>query len=265
MLFAFIAVAVAAAEPPQSPIVAEARHAIAAGRMDQARAMVARAIKAGAPAAQVDELLADLAFVSGSNAEALVRYESMLATAPRNSRFAERAGVAALRTGDVAKATALLEKAVALPDASWQAWNARGAAADLRGDWATADLSYGRAAELNPNSAEIANNRGWSLLLRGEWEAARAALERAAKRDPNSSRIANNLELARAALAENLPRRRAGESAADWAARLNDAGVAAHARGDRRRAIAAFAQAIEARVDWFERAANNLAYVEARP
>ena len=67
------------------------------------------------------------------------------------------------------------------------------------------------------------------------------------------------LELARAALAENLPRRRAGESDSDWAARLNDAGVLAAAGGQRQRAIAAFAQAIEVRSRWYARAAENLA------
>ena len=34
------------------------------------------------------------------------------------------------------------------------------------------------------------------------------------------------------------------------------------ASGDRQRAIAAFAQALEARTQWFDRAANNLARVQ---
>ena len=54
MLDALIAVALAASGPDPSPIVAETRHAIAAGRTDQARAMIARAIKEGATAEQVD-------------------------------------------------------------------------------------------------------------------------------------------------------------------------------------------------------------------
>jgi hypothetical protein len=37
-----------------------------------------------------------------------------------------------------------------------------------------------------------------------------------------------------------------------------------HAGGDRQRAIAAFAQALEASSQWYERAANNLALVEGR-
>ena len=77
-----------------------------------------------------------------------------------------------------------------------------------------------------------------------------------------SERIAHNLELARAAVSEDLPARRPGESDTDWAARLNDAGVIAKVRGDHRKAKAAFAQAVEVRSDYYERAANNLVQVE---
>ena len=102
------------------------------------------------------------------------------------------------------------------------------------------------------------------MLSRGRWNAALALLEQAVLLDPKSPRIANNLELARAAVSEDLPRRHDGESDDDWAARLNDAGVVAGIRGDRKRAIAAFAQAISARHHWFDRAANNLAAAEGR-
>jgi hypothetical protein len=61
-----------------------------------------------------------------------------------------------------------------------------------------------------------------------------------------------------------LPARRASESSEDYAARLNDAGVAALSRGDSRRARAAFAQAIEASGRWYARANTNLALIEGR-
>jgi tetratricopeptide (TPR) repeat protein len=94
--------------------------------------------------------------------------------------------------------------------------------------------------------------------MRGNWARAAECLEHAAALDPRSLRIGNNLELARAALQSDLPRRREGESDRSWAARLNDAGVAARMSGDRQRAIAAFAQAVEASGTWYERAADNL-------
>ncbi len=150
-----------------------------------------------------------------------------------------------------------------LPGATWRAWNALGAVADLRRDWAESDRAYHRALELAPGRADVLNNRGWSLLLRGQWADALPFLERAAQLSPEVPRVADNLELVRAALAEDLPQRRPGESDTDWAARLNDVGVLAAAGGDRRRAVAALAQAIEASPQWFERAANNLAAIEA--
>ena len=260
MLSLLLAAAVATASPPANAL-SEARHAIDAGRLEQARKMIANAIAAGATGIPVERLLADLAYKSGHDAEALARYQALLGKFPTDPLLAERAGIAALKTGNPA-ASVLLDRATASPAASWRAWNARGVAADLRHDWAGADAAYSKAARRAPERAEVHNNMGWSKLLRGDWSDGLKLLMRAARLDPRSTRIANNLELARTALDEDLPRRRAGESDSDWAARLNDAGVAARLRGDKARAVAAFSQAIEARDTWYERAANNLAVAE---
>ena len=261
-LILLAAAVVAAAALPAEPL-SEAAHAIEAGRLDQARIMISDAVKAGAKGDSVDRLLADLAFEFGDFQSALVRYGALLGTHSGDLGLAERAGIAAIRTGDVARAAILLERATTSPTASWRAWNARGVAADLRGDWTVADLSYSKALALNPDRPETVNNFGWSLLLRGRWAEAVDQFERAAALDPKRKRIADNLDLARAAASQDLPQRRPGESDGDWAARLNDAGVMARVRGDQKRAIAAFAQAIEARSQWFERAANNLAISQA--
>jgi Flp pilus assembly protein TadD len=252
--------------PPQpAPVVqplSEAAHALDVGRIDQARLMIANAVRAGARGAEVDRLLADLAFASGDYTGALPRYLQLLAVKPNDGAMYERAGLAAAKAGEVAQAAKLLDKAVTFPKASWRAWNAKGALADYRSDWAVADESYDRAAQLAPDRAEIFNNMGWSLLGRGRWSEALAKLEQAASLDPKSTRIANNVELARAAVSEDLPQRRAGESGADWAARLNDAGVIARVQGNRKKAVAAFAQAVQARSRYYERAANNLTATE---
>lgn len=254
--------AVASAQP--APGLAEAAHAIEVGRIDQARTMANAAVAQGASGDPLDRLLADLAFAERDYGTALARYEVLSARHPGEPRLAERAGIAALHLAQLPKAAAFLDKATALPGASWRAWNARGVAADYAGDWPAADRAYGRATTLAPAEGEVANNLGWSLLMRGQWLEAIGPLERAAALDPSSRRIADNLELARAAVADDLPRRKPGESAESWSARLNDAGVVAQLRGDRKRAIAAFAQALEARSKWFERAANNLSVAEAR-
>jgi Flp pilus assembly protein TadD len=255
-----LALDVAAASPTvlPPPAMSDIEQAIRVGRLEQAQLMVGRAMAAGVKGAQVDLVLADLAFAEGKNDEAMVRYQQLLAIAPDDPMLAERAGISALRLGNVAVGAVLIERATKLPNASWHAWNARGVVADMQRDWPQADKAYAKATELAPNEAEVINNQGWSQLLRGDWTKAVGLFEKAAALDPKSTRIANNLELARAALASDLPRRRPGEGDRAWAARLNDAGVAALLLGNKQRAIAAFAQALEASGNWYDRAANNL-------
>jgi len=258
LLAASVASASPAATAPPAPALSEIQHALAAGRIEQARLMIGRAVAGGASGPQLERLLADLAFASGKNEDALPRYLQLSAADPTDSLLAERAAITALRLNNLPVAQLLAVRATSAPAATWRAWNVRGVVADLEQDWPAADEAYAKASALAPGEAEPVNNRGWSKLLRGDWSAALALFERAAARDPGSARIANNLELARSALASELPKRRAGEDDRAWAARLNDAGIAAELLGDRQRAIAAFTQALEASGSWYERAANNL-------
>lgn len=252
-----------AVAPSSAISLSEVGRAIAAGRLDQAQAMLGTAVAAGAKGEPVDRLLADLSLARGEYGPALNLYRALLATHPNDALLLERGGIAALHLGQLGEAVALLDRATRVPGAGWRAWNARGAAADLQGRWDEADAAYARASELEPKRGEIANNRGWSMMLRGRWTDALADFERAASLDPKLPRLANNLELARAAVVAELPPRYSGESDEAYAVRLNDAGVVAAASGERLRAEAAFAQAIELRSRWFARAANNLAALES--
>ena len=243
--------------------LAEVGRAIGAGRLDQARSMLGTAIAAGAKGEPVDRLLADLAMARGEHAQALAIYRQLLTLHPDEELLLERAGIASLRLDLLPEATSLLDRATRQPDAGWRAWNGRGVAADRQGRWDEADAAYARAAELGPDRAEIANTQGWSLMLRGQWQDAAAAFERAAAINPQLPRLVNNLELARAAIAADLPRRMSNESDEAYSARLNDAGVVAAAAGQTKRAEAAFAQALEVRSRWYARAADNLATLAA--
>lgn len=265
MISVVLAAALAAAEPPaDAPVqpLSEAAHAIRAGRLQQARLMINNAVETGISGPALERVIADLAYASGDYQGALLRYSQLLLTNKTDGMMFEQAGIAAMKVGDAPQAANLLDKAVSFPGATWRAWNARGVAADYRRDWAVADESYARAGALAPSRAEIRNNSGWSLLARGRWADALQNLERAAAIDPKSPRIAANLELARSALTEELPERKAGETEADWAARLNDAGVIAKAQGNNKKAVAAFTQAIQARSEYYDRAANNLAIAQ---
>jgi tetratricopeptide (TPR) repeat protein len=258
MILSLVPVLVAAAVVPGA---SEAAHALAAGRPAQAREMIARAVANGAAGLEVDRLLADLALTEGRWQEALVRYRALIARYPSPSLY-EKAGLAALQADEIAEAVRLLDRAVVDSGASAKAWNARGVAADRLREWTIAERAYDKALRLAPEEASAWNNRGWSLMLRGRWAEAVGPLERARALAPAEARIAANLDLARSAVEAELPRRRAGESGAAFAARLNDAGVVAGLQGDTARAAAAFAQALDASERWFLPAATNLAALE---
>ena len=265
-----VALALALADPAAAPVpvaappagqlsLAEAGRAIAAGRLDQAKAMLSEAVAAGVKGDPVDRLLADLALARGENEQAYGLYKALLAVHPDEALLLERGGIASLRLGRLGDATALLDRATRVPGAGWRSWNARGVAADRQGRWEEADAAYARAGQIDASRAEVPNNLGWSLMLRGRWAEAMEQFEKAAALNPKLPRLANNLELARAALAADLPQRMAGENDESFAARLNDAGVVAAASGQQKRAEAAFAQAIQLKSRWYDRAANNLA------
>jgi len=261
-MIAALAAALLASQSAGAPDPAEIEHAIESNRLEQARQMLGSAIASGESGPRVDRLLADLAFANGNWAEAATRYSALSAAAPGDGRSSERAALASIMLGDFSKAQAFADSAIASGKATWRAWNARGVICDHKGDWKGADEAFARAAKLKPDESAILNNQGWSMILRGKWAQALSPLEQASILDPKSSRIRNNLELARAALASDLPERRPGETDSEFAARLNDAGVAAEQRGDRARAIAAFSQALAANDSWYARAANNLDKVD---
>ena len=242
----------------------EAEHALAAGRYQQAEQMVQQIVASGQQGDRVDRLRAGSAASVGRHAEALSLYSAQAHKYPADPKLADGAARAAYRLGRVADAQQWSQRATALPGAGWSAWNLSGVIADLRGEFDRADLAYGKALALAPNRAEVLNNQGWSLLLRGQWMGAAERFRKALDANPASTIARSNLELAEAALATDLPARRAGETSQSYAARLNDTGVIAEAAGDRTRAVAAFAQAVAMHPRWSETAAANLANAEGR-
>jgi Flp pilus assembly protein TadD len=263
MILSLLAASIlAAAAPvpalPDPSLLKDASRAIDAGRLQEAKLLIARAVSAGAKGVPVDRVVAKLAFASHKYQEALSGYQRLAASPQKQPSDCENGAIAALELGKPEDAKPLVDCAVAPSHVSWRAWNARGVLADFNQDWASADESYSRAHQLAPEEARIVNNQGWSMLLRGNWAAAIPLFEEAVELDNKSARIADNLELAKAALAADLPQRRAGESERDWAVRLNDAGVAAALLGEKQRAVAAFSQALDASPVWYDRASNNL-------
>jgi Flp pilus assembly protein TadD len=255
---ASVATQQAPAPAPDPSLLKDAAQAIKADRLQEAKLIIARAVSMGFRGAPIERLTADLNFASGKYLQAWAGYQRLVASPDKQPSDCEKGAISALQIEKFEDAKPLVDCAVASPKVSWRAWNARGVLADTEHDWDTADAAYERARKLAPNEARVINNQGWSMLLRGDWAAAVPLFQKAVTMDENSERIANNLELAKTALAADLPQRRPRESNEDWAARLNDAGVAAELLGDKRRAVAAFTQALNASPVWYDRASNNL-------
>jgi tetratricopeptide (TPR) repeat protein len=262
MIVSLLAASTLAAAPvparPDPSILTDAARAIDAGRLEEAKQLITRAVSTGASGAQVDRIMARLAFASHKYTEALAGYQRLAASPQKQPGDCENGAIAALELGKAADAKPLVDCAIAPANASWRAWNARGVLADFNQDWKAADEAYSRAHQLAPAEAKIINNEGWSMLLRGDWAGAIPFFEQAVSIGGASERLANNLELAKAALAADLPKRQPGETDHDWATRLNDAGVAASLLGEKQRAVAAFTQALDADPTWYVRASNNL-------
>ncbi len=236
----------------------EAEAALAAGRIDQSAKMIQQLSSEGVTGPRFDRLRAGQALAAGRDTEALSLYGNLAYRPQSPASDREGAAIAAYRLGKAADARVWVAQAMTMKGASWRAFNLCGILADEASDFVAADTCYDRADAMAPGRAEVTNNRGWSLLLRGHWQDAGAAFEKALAIDPSDRLARSNLDLARAAIASDLPQRREGEADGDFARRLNDAGVMAAAAGQQDRALSAFANAIETRPTWSATAARNL-------
>ena len=256
-----------AATPPPAPTASpvttdrdqEIRAAIDSGRLVQAELMLGQTPPASGPELA---LLADLRLAQKRFAEAIPMLQKLTVLQPQDPHPVSRLGIALLDVGRTGEAEAMLVQATALPGADWRAWNALGIAYDRRGAWPESRNAYARAMQLAPDQPAILNNAGYSLLLQRRPQEARALIARARALGGGDRRIAVNGELADAMTGTYPVARGAGESAHDWAARLNNAGYAAFLAGDLASARSLFARAIEASDTRYEVAEHNLARVE---
>jgi len=145
---------------PDPSLLENAAQAIDAGRLQEAKLLIARAALEGSSGAPIDRLVARLALVSHRYEEALGGYQRLAASPQKQVSDCENGAVAALELRRPAEAKPLVDCAVAAPNPSWRAWNAQGVLADFNQDWAKADEAYSRAHQLLPREARIINNEG---------------------------------------------------------------------------------------------------------
>lgn len=255
-----IAAAVAAAVAPPGPeALALLDAAIAEGRTDDARTLIAPMWASGAP--EVALRAAELALASGSLPEAAEGF-SALTSGPLAGPAWQGLGITRLKQGRIPEATSALDQAVAADPGLARAWNARAVIADRQRDWAAADAAYARAIAAQPGEAAWLANRGWSHLLRGHHVAAEQDLVAALALKADLPTVRTNLALARAMQGRYQEAFRQSDRKS-LAADLNTVGYAAMARGDLAVAEAYFNRALSLNPQFDRAAWANLQYLVA--
>lgn len=246
------------------PDYAVIEQAITAGRLVQARAMLASTSPAEAAAdpTRLQGLAAALALAERRDRSAHAMFTALLAHDPASCVFLRGAGVSALRLGDHLGAIPFLERAITTCPASSESFSWLATAYDRAKRWAESAAMFDKALALEPDNPGILNNRGYSLIRQRQFEKALPLLERAHALAPANVRIANNLDIVLAATGNPLPAREGSDDALS-ADRLNNAGYAAYLAGRLEAARAYLSKAMLESDVYSPRIAANLALVEA--
>lgn len=243
--------------PPTPAALAMLDAAIADGRLEDARTMLAPMWASGAPGVMLRA--AELALAAGSLPEAAEGFSGLL-DGPLAAAARQGLGITRLRQGRAAEAATELERAVAIDPMLARAWNAMGVLADKSKDWKAADTAYARAIAAAPGDAGLIANRGWSMLLRGHPVAAEQDLSRALALNPGLAMARTNLALARAMQGRYEDAFRLSDKKT-LAADLNTVGYAAMMRGDLAVAEAYFNRALSLNPQFDRAAWENLQYL----
>jgi len=244
------------AELPVESFVSAIERAIDANRLIQAGAMLNRTDVALATP-QRQRLEALLLLAQHRDAEALDRFDALLAQLPGDCRLQAGAGIAALRLGRMPEAEPkLLAATAACPDRS-EAWGALAVLEDKAGRWNRSTTAYSRAIALSADDPALLNNAGVSLLSQQRYGDAIRLFQQALLLDPADKRAKNNLDIARVANGER-PSFDGEEDSLRRAERLNNAGYAALLAGDDIAATGYFDEAIKINPFRFDTAETNL-------
>lgn len=193
---------------------------------------------------------------AGKNDEAARLYAIALEDGP-NATALQGKGVALVRLARYDEAAEALLSALEIDPALWRSWNALGVVEDHRGLREDAWAAFRKAAEVNPAEGAPLNNLGVSMMKAGELEQAIAAFKSALLLDGARDAAEANLRLA---FAMNGDYQSAIKSLPDdrRAVALNNAGVAAAARGDDAEAKKLFMRALDESPHFYAKAYNNL-------
>jgi Flp pilus assembly protein TadD len=229
----------------------ERRYLDAGGLLDQAVAQ-------GVNSPEITRLTGELLLARGRTADALAVFRALAASPAEKARALEGEGLSLSILGRSDEALADLKQATDIDPSLWRAWNGLGVEYDLRRDWPHAQGAYGKALTApGANLAVVLNNRGYSRLLQRQTDLAAADFVAALQKDPSLSEARTNLRLT-LGIEGHYTRAALAGVGDDRSAVLNNIGVAAALRGDYVAADKLLNEAIAARGQFYNRAAENL-------
>jgi len=197
-----------------------------------------------------------LSLARGRYADALGHFKKVEAEPGLKGDSLEGQGLALALLDRSDEAMAMLQKAVAEKPTAWRAWNALGSEYDARRRWSDADAAYEHAVGESKRAPIALNNRGFSRMLQGRLDDAVGDFVEALNKKPDLATARTNLRLAMGMRGE-YDRAVAGAPQENEAAALNNAGFAALARGDFAAAEGLFDRAMQAKGEYYGRAATN--------
>jgi Flp pilus assembly protein TadD len=236
------------------------RRALDERRLVDAGQLIDELLLSGVTDPRLHLLAGELGLARGRYDAAIQAFRLARPTTILSNEAMQGEGLALARLGRRADAVVLLKQVVAQNPGAWRAWNALGAEYDQVQAWSDAEDAYAHAMSAAPNAAAPLNNRGYSRLLQGQLQAAVQDLVDALAKQPDLAEARANLRLA-LALRGDYDRAIDGANDQDRATLLNNAGLAAGARGDFGKAEALLKKAIESKGEYYQRASENLSLV----
>ncbi len=242
-------------------VLAEAEMQLAAGKCKMAYPRFTNVLRAepGNPRAMLGAAECQLA--AGELGESLAGFESLMGVPWMRARALQGRGVILSILGRIRMGQDLLMQAVADDPGLWRAWNAIGRNYDMEGEWDKALVNYDRALAVNAGAPSVYNNRGVTQLMQGRYVAAATSFRQALMLDPDSAVAQMNLRLA-IAWQGRYQEALSGLKADRLPEALNNVGFIAMRRGDYDLAETYFRRALAKSPSFYEKAAENLDYLE---
>ncbi len=241
--------------------LAEAELELAAGKYEKAFPRFNAVLRAEPDNPRALLGAAECQLAGGDIAESLAGFESLMEVSWMRARALQGRGIILSVLGQHQMGQDLLLQAVADDPGLWRAWNAIGRNYDMEGEWDKALENYDRALAVNAGAPSIYNNRGVTLLMQARYKAAAKSFRQALRLDPDSSVAQMNLRLS-IAWQGRYQEALTGLKAARLPEALNNVGFIAMRRGDYEMAEIYLRRAMAKSPSFYEKAAENLDYLE---